>query len=89
MCLQNMQRNGNLQSCTKVLGRKNHFRVKPPPPYQCWIFQEEYDELSCMKNPMNNPNIEYDGGGGGGHKSMSFPNSTANSSNNGIKCEVK
>ena len=40
-----------------------------------------------MKNPMNNPNIEY--GGGGGTSGCHFPNYTANSSNNGIRCEVK
>ena len=35
-----------------------------PPPFQCWIFQEEFGDLSCMKNPMNNPNIEYGGARG-------------------------
>jgi len=40
-----------------------------------------------MKNPMNNPSIEY--GGVGGTSACHFPNNTANSSNNGIRCEVK
>jgi len=40
-----------------------------------------------MKNPMNNPNIEY--GGVEGTSACHFSNNTANSSNNGIRGEVK
>ena len=81
------QNDFNLQSWTKVLGRKHHFRDNPSPfsmldfPGRIWwlILHEKPHEQSQHWIWL----------GEGGTRACHFSNSAGNSSNNGIRCEVK